>query len=120
MKTTLFLIILLTATVSQASTKSLYCQGHSEAFIANIITVTGPDYFELRNAEIRAAYSHTDFICAGNPQFNKMKCAGFLNGIASDLVEVSFTENGPDIQISFKSLATKKTQTWPCVIEITP
>jgi hypothetical protein len=118
MKTLVFLIILTTATVSQAANRNVYCDGGSEAFTAGLIEDHDtPGYFQLKNAKITGAFTRTGFICAGNTLFIKMKCAGYVNGISSQLIELSFISQNPHFVASIKSLSNNETKIWPCVIE---
>lgn len=118
MKTLVFLIILSTATVSQAANRNIYCDGGSQAFTANLIEDHDtPGYFQLQNAKINGAFTRTEFICAGNTQFMKMKCAGYRDGISSKLIELSFIDHNPNFALSLRSFANDETKSWPCVIE---
>lgn len=117
MKTLLFLIVLVTANVSQAE-RILYCNGGSEAFIAEYPRLP---YFSLKNAQVTGAFTHTNFTCEPSlTLFTDMKCAGFWNDDSSMPVEVSFTTTYPQTQIYFKSLSTNEVKSWPCKFEEIP
>jgi hypothetical protein len=113
MKKLLFLIVLVTASVSQAETRILYCDGGHEAFTAEFPRLP---YFSLKNAQVTGAFTHTNFICEPSSTFEGLKCTGFWNDISSMPIEVSFTTVF-QTQIYFKSLSTNEIKSWPCKFE---